>query len=340
MGVTIDDIASAAGVSTATISRVLNNSERVSPATRKRIEAIIKEQGYKPNIFARGLKHSQTGVVGIIVSLITNPYMTSIVESIEGTLAKNDAFIYLCNSNNDEELEHRYIEELLRRKVEALIVVESPGFNAASSFYDGLKADCPVILVNEHLHRDPRHHVVCCAQEPGLMEALNYFLARRLFPIAMILGDEGNYSCTVKERLFAEFCSGAGLGPGAAQVHRVGDANVEGVVTNAAELMSRLARSPDRPRAILAYNDMVGVGVLQGAQAAGLRVPDDIAVISVDNTLLSRISVPQLSTVDLRTADLGRMAAELYLRIRSGYIPAREASREEISSRLVLRATS
>jgi DNA-binding LacI/PurR family transcriptional regulator len=123
-------------------------------------------------------------------------------------------------------------------------------------------------------------------------------------------------------------------------VFRLGDTNVEQIVTASAQLMARLARQKNRPRAVLAGNDMIGVGVLQGALAAGLRVPQDLSIIGVDNTVLSRISVPQLSTVDLRTEDVGRSAAELYLRLQSGRVDPATPVRESVASFLVLRGTT
>lgn len=340
MDSTIDDIAREAGVSTATVSRVLNNPEVVKPATRQRVEEAIKRLDYRPNVFARGLKQSKTGIVGILVQNITNPYMTAIVEAIEETLAKNDTFIYLCNSQGSEELERRYLDELLRRRVEALMVLESPAFDRKRSLYSDVEAECPVILVNEHIHFDSPHHIVRCGQEPGLVEAFNYFLSRQLFPIALVLAEDLSYSQRVKENLFRDFASRSGLKGQDAQVHLVRNPNVEEVVPKAAALTREILRGAGRPRAILAYNDLIGVGVIQGARDLGLRVPEDLSVISVDNTFLSRISVPQLSTVDLRMGDVGRMAAELFLRIRADYVPPKAASREEIASRLVLRETT
>jgi LacI family transcriptional regulator len=342
MGANIEDIAKAAGVSTATVSRVLNNPSIVSEATRRRVEAAIELHGYKPNIFARGLMSTRTGSVGILTSYITNPYMTSIIESIEATLAKAETFIYLCNCGPDENLERSYARELLRRKVDALIVLETPSLNGDNRYFLELEAECPVILVNEHRSSDTRHHILRCAQEPGLIEALWHFLSRNLLPVALMIGEDSSYSFALKRQLFTTFRDANGLSPQDLSCHVLGgaDSNYEEIVYQAARLTAELCRGPRAPRAILAGNDMIGVGVLQGALGAGLRVPGDLSIIGVDNTLLSRICVPQLSTVDLRTEDMGRMAAELYLRIRSGYVSEREPSRETISSFLVLRATT
>lgn len=340
VGATIDDVARLAGVSISTVSRVINNPGLVNEHTRKRVSRVIERTGFKPNIFARGLMRSRTGSVGILVSYITNPYMTAIVDAVESTLSRNDVFIYLCNCNDDRKLERAYADELVRRKVDALLVIETPSFNGAEDFLADLGASCPIVLVNEHVRTGGPYHVVRCEQEPGVREALRHLLSRGRFPIALFTGSETQYSFALKERLFQEFRLRNRLSEAETPVFRLGDTNVEQIVTTSAELMARLGRQKSRPRAVLAGNDMIGVGVLQGALAAGLRVPQDLAIIGVDNTLLSRISSPQLSTVDLRTEDVGRSAAELYLRLRSGRVDPATPVRESVSSFLVLRGTT
>ncbi len=340
MGVTIEDIALAAGVSSATVSRVLNEPERVRPKTRNKVNEIINREGYKPNIFARGLMRSSTDSVGILVSYITNPYMTSIVNAIESTLAKSGAYIYLCNCNGDRKLELKYTEELLRRNVDALIVVETPSMNREDNFFLTLDAGCPLILVNEHIAPAERHFSVCCDQEPGIREALNLFKARNLFPIALLSSKDASYSFTLKERLFAEFRESLGLDEAETPVYHLGDTNVESIVASATELTLEILSSPARPKAILAGNDFIALGVLEAARRLKISIPEDLAVIGVDNTFFSRISFPPLSTIDLRTEDVGRMAAELYLRIQSGRVETAKPFCETISSFLCLRSTT
>jgi LacI family transcriptional regulator len=340
MGMTIEDVARLAGVSITTVSRAINAPDLVNARTLERINSVIEREGYKPNIFARGLMRSRTNSVGILVSYITNPYMTSIIDSIEETLGQNDTYIYLCNSKSDRGLEREYAEELLRRNVDALIVIETPSLNKPDNFLAGLAASCPLILVNEHTALDCPHHIVRCDQEPGVREALQHFLSRDKFPLALLVGNDGAYSFALKERLFEEFRDANGLSEEETPVYRLGEANVEEIVGSAARLVEKLAAGPHRPKAVFAGNDLIGVGALQGALAAGLRVPKDMSIIGVDNTFVSRICMPKLSTVDLRTEDVGRTAAELFLRIKNGRVDPAHPARETISSILVLRGTT
>jgi LacI family transcriptional regulator len=340
MADTIEDIAKEAGVSASTVSRVLNNAEIVHPETRARVRAVIAAHDYKPNIFARGLMRSRTDSVGVMVPNFTNPYFMAIVDAIENTLAQNDTHMYLCNPRMDPQAERDYVEELLRRNVDALILIEATPFSSADNHFLNLKADCPVILVNEHHSQETPHHIVRCDQAPGIREALRYFVSRDMRPLALVNGSD-SYSFTLKENIFHEIREEYNLSKEDAPVYNLpGSPDQEGIVVPAAALCVKLAKSPGRPRAVFAANELIAAGLLQGALSAGLRVPEDLAIIAVDNTFLSRIGLSQLSTVDLRPEDVGRLTAELYLRVRNDRTSAEGPVRETISSRLILRSTT
>lgn len=340
MGSTIDDIAKAAGVSTATVSRVINEPDRVRPETRKKVEDIIRAEGYKPNIFARGLMKSSTNSIGILVSYITNPYITSMVHAIESTLSRNGLYIYLCNCEGSRSLERKYAEELIHRNVDALIIAETPSLNTGDNFFLSFDSPCPVILVNEHVAQADRHFIVRCDQVQGFNEALNLFMSRGTLPVALISSDDDSYSFALKEKLFCQFRESHGLSDRDARIFRLGNTNDESVVGRASALTAEMLAGESRPRAILAGNDLIALGVLEAAREANLSVPDDLAVIGVDNTMLSRVSFPPLSSIDLRSEVLGRMAAELYLKIRASRLDPSKPFCETISSFLSIRSST
>jgi len=341
MGTTIEDIARAAGVSSATVSRVLNNPEVVRPETIAKVTAVIEAYQYKPNIFARGLMRSRTDSVGIIVPNITNPYFMTMVEMIETTLARNGTHIYLCNSRVDPQAERDYLGELIRRNVDALIIVEASLFNGKDNYFLRYDAPCPIILVNEHVSAETQNHIVRCDQSPGLLQALDHFTARRLFPIALVNSESGSYSFTLKNELLRSFAVDHGLSADDFMICRLsGNPDHEEIVSRAAESCVSLLAEARRPRAILAGNELMGVGVLQGALSCGIRVPEDLAIIGVDNTILSRIGPRPLSTVDLRPKDVGRAVADLYLRIHTTSAEATPPAREKLDSILIHRSTT
>jgi len=338
MGVTIDDIARAANVSTATVSRVINDNYPVSASARARVKSAIEQLGYRPNIFARGLMKAMTDSVGIVVPYLSNPYHTQIVDAIESELTKRDIFIYLCCAE-DPKIEREYLQRLIHRGVDVLILVESFSMNLRGGLHLGLEKNFPVILVNEHLALDAPHHIVRCAQEPGLKDALNHFVDQGRKRIALLRG-KMSYSFQLKEQLFKRFVMERRLVQNENPIIRIKDANNAEAVHEAAQCISELLKSSSPPDAVLAGNDLIGIGVLQGALAAGARVPEDLAIIGVDNTLISQISSPRLSSVDLQMENVGRITAETYFELRSSSFAPDVPIRRTIDSQFVQGGTS
>ncbi len=338
MGVTIDDIARAANVSTATVSRVINNNYPVSTEARGRVESAIQRLGYRPNVFARGLMKAKTDSVGIIVPYLSNPYHTQIVDAIESELTRRDIFFYLCCAESPS-VEREYVQRLIHRGVDALILVESFSMNTRGGPNLGVNNDFPVLLVNEHLATDTRHHIVRCAQEPGVASALTHFAESGRRRIALFRG-YASYSFQLKERMFNRFLKSSGLAPNDNEIFWIKDANKAEAVHESAKRITDLLENPNPPDAVLAGNDLIAIGVLQGALAAGARVPEDLAIIGVDNTLVSQISSPRLSTVDLQMDRVGKLAAEAYLELRESGFASVSPLRRSIDSVLVYRDTS
>jgi LacI family transcriptional regulator len=339
MGIRIEDVAREAGVSTATVSRVINNdTHSVTAETRGKVEAAIRRLHYSPNIFARGLMKGTTNSVGIIVPYLSNPYHTEIVDAIIDVLVRHDVYVHLLCSYDKPELEREYVRGLVQRRVEGLIVVEASSFNStrprASELYQIPRQ--PTILVNEHLSTEAPHHVVRCAQEPGIEAALARFLARGRTEVALFRGGPG-YSFTLKERLFKRFLRENDLSPQHNPVVRIRHANDPRAVHDSAVHIGGLLAGPRPPRAVLAANDLIALGVVQGALAAGARVPDDLAVISVDNTILCQFSRPTLSAVDLRMKTVGQTAARLYMDLEANGFRTDHPVCHSIDSRLIQR---
>jgi LacI family transcriptional regulator len=341
MSARIEDVAKAAGVSTATVSRVMNNdSHAVRAATRRRVEDAVRKLDYKPNIFARGLMKGTTNSVGLIVPFLSNPYHTEIVDAIVESLARHDVFVYLCCSYARAELEQEYVRSLGHRRVDALIVVESPAFNSrraqAPEAYS--LPGQPTILVNEHLAMESPHHIVRCAQEPGILQAFERFRSLGRERIALFRGGV-SYSFELKEQLFRTFLTSNGLPPKDNPVVRIRNANDPRAVHDSAVHVGELLRGARPPRAVLASNDLIALGVVQGALAAGARIPEDLAVISVDNTIVSQFSRPPLSVVDLRMKTVGTAAARAYLDLRANGFRADTPLRHSIDAQLIVRDT-
>jgi LacI family transcriptional regulator len=320
MSTSIKDIAGAAGVSTATVSRAINNPELVREPTRKKIESLIKKMEYRPNYLARGLKKQRTDSVGIIGSFSMNPYLSEITEAIELVLIKNDIYSYFCNCEFNIDLEKKYTRALLSRNIDALIVIEASSFNREDNFFVNHKFDCPVILINQHTQPYGGNYIMRVDQAPGIKDVFEYVFNRKLFPFLLLLGND-TYSFNLKEQLFHAWKKEHGIPDRSAGIYRIRSSispNDEATIWYTYNKMAKkILLSPSRPCFIFTGNDLIATGVLAAARELGIQIPDELAVVGVDNTLFSRISSPPLSTVDLRMKEIGTMAAELYLRIRN-----------------------
>ena len=318
MSTTLKDIARLAGVNPATVSRTINRPEKVKPETRQKIEAIINEQGYKPNFFAQGLASGRTDSVGILTSFNTNPYIIEIIETLEHQLAIDGTYMYLCNCQQSLELEKKYLDELMRRKIDGLFVIESPSLNTVHNLYVKNGFDCPVILINQHIKTAGDCFVVSCDQKPGILEIFNEVKHRRLYPFILFTPADKSYYFALKERLFESWRLKNRLDNNQARCVRLEkliDPNSEKSVWYSSEAAKELFKRYS-PRAILAGNDLMALGVLAAAREKGINVPRDLSIAGVDNTFISRISIPAMSTIDLRMGEMGLKAAELYRKLK------------------------
>ena len=313
MSITLEDIARLAGVNPATVSRTISKPEKVKPKTRQKIETIIKQTGYIPNLLARGLAKGRTDSVGILTSFTTNPYIIEIIESLERQLTADGTYMYLCNCQHDFELEKKYLNELMQRKIDGLFVIETPSLNTKYNFYAKNNYDCPVIQINQHLKPYKDSFIVCCDQKPGIEEIFNEVKKNRLYPFILLIPAEKSYSYMIKERLFIKWFKKNNLTKKQAQCIKleiIGPNDEKSVWSSykaAKELIPRF-----KPRSILTGNDLMAMGVLSAAHELGISIPRDLAIAGVDNTLFARTSMPALSTIDLRMGEVGNKAAELY----------------------------
>ena len=337
MGSTLTDIAKLAGVNPSTVSRTISRPEKVKPKTRQKIEAIINELGYKPNFFAQGLMKGQTDSVGILTTLHANPYYVEIIENIEHLLSPDGTYIYLCNCETSIELEKKYLDELIRRKIDALFVIETPSLNTTNNFYTKNSSSCPIILLNQHIKPYGDCYVVRCDQKPGIAEVFDEVKRRSLYPFVLFIPAENSYSYNLKEQLFMRWRKRNKLSEKQASCIRLEnllEPNNEKSVWNsfeaARELFGRF-----RPRSILAGNDFMALGVLSAARELGINVPEEVSIAGVDNTLFSRTSIPALSTIDLRMAEIGSRAARLYQAIKAA--PSAEHERNRTISSIFCR---
>ncbi|MBC7320565.1 LacI family DNA-binding transcriptional regulator [bacterium] len=305
---TIKDVAERAGVSVMTVSRVINNSRYVSQETREKVERAMKELGYVPNALAHGLITKRTHVLGLIVSDITNPFFTTIARGVEDTAIKNGFNIILCNTDEDVEKEEKYIDLLLRKRVEGIIL--SP---ADCNKRDGIERiimrNVPLVLIDrciDGLNLD----CVYSDSISGAYELTKYLVSLGHKRIGIIVGPRR--ISTARDRIegYKKALQEAGIPIDEALIRWGEKYSREDGYKNTKELLA--TNSP--PTAIFGGNRLITVGILKAIRELGLKIPDDISVVSFDEVEDMSVTNPFLTVVSQDSYKMGVIAVECLLK--------------------------
>jgi LacI family transcriptional regulator len=311
MTATIADVAARAGVSTATVSRVLAGLGGARPATRQRVLKSVRELGYRPSGVARSLKLRTTRTLGLIITDIGNPFFPELVSAVEDAARERDFGVLLCNSGEDAEREGAYLELLAERRVDG-VVIASSGVGTRHRAWLA-NAPLPVVLVNCASPTVPLPTILS-DNRAGAALAIAHLVGLGHRRIAHITAPSHNEAAAERLEGARDGLRAAGLDP-AALVVAEGDGHVAGGAAAAARVLER-----DRGiTAIFAYNDLTAIGAIRAIRASGQRVPDDVSVVGFDDVDLAAFADPPLTTVAQATASMGRWAvAQLLARLDGG----------------------
>lgn len=306
---TIGDVAKLAGVSMATVSRVLNNNYPVKKETRQCVEKAIKELNYKPNPLAQGLISKKTNTIGIVVPSITNMFFTEVIYGVEKYVKFHGYDVLLSNSNGEVEAEKLCVNKFLNRLVEGIIVVDPRTENIKSCFYDNICNEIPLICINGY-HENQNVNFVISDQEKGTVEALEHLINLGHKNIAFVRGGK-SYSYDIKEMLYKKYIKKLGSKE---LIIDILDGNSIDVVDNTINKIIELRGSELKIgkdiTAFLACNDLMAVGLLNGCSQININSPQDVSIIGFDNIILSQMTKPKITTVNQNMKVLGEIAAE------------------------------
>lgn len=328
MNVTIRDVAKATGVSTATVSNVLNKTGKVGATTRRVVLSAVRRMGYVPDVHARHLASRYRRTLGIIISDIENPFFPEVVKGFE-TRARHLGYDVILSDTNydprrtreaaDRMMEHkvrgvavmtseisiRLIHELARRRIAVTFLDLAPirkyMSNLRIDYFSGVKQ------IVTHLHGQGHRRIAFVAGKPRLK------------------------SNVLRLEAYEQCMRDLGLEPGPI-IH--GDLRFEGGLSAG----KSIAKLSIRPTAVIAVNDLTAVGVVKGLLSSGFRVPQDISVTGFDNTRLAEYSNPSITTVDVHRETLGQMAADALHDLSSSEEP--QGREYQIGAELVLGGSS
>ncbi|MFI6903467.1 LacI family DNA-binding transcriptional regulator [Nonomuraea sp. NPDC050394] len=294
MAVTIRDVARATGVHVSTVSRSFSAPHLVNPATRDRVLAAADQLGYRPNRAARALTTGRTMNLGLIVADIANPFFPPLIKAAQSHARSHDYHVFVADTDEDPRAE----EELLRtlaKQVDGVILC-SP--RLANDQIVRLARDVPFVVVNRQVEGLPWVLMDVARGAALALEHLRGLGHRRL---AYVRGPAGSWT-SEEMRLAA------------------GDVLVIGPnqPTEQGGIAAARAVAGSGATGVLAYNDLVALGLIEGLADLGVRVPADVSVVGVDDILPGRLNRPKLTTVAMPTEAAGRAAVDLLLGAESG----------------------
>jgi LacI family transcriptional regulator len=312
MAVRLKDIARDLGVSVVTVSKVLRGNKDIGDETRRRVLKRMKELNYQPNMLARGLASGKTYTVGLVVPDLVHPFFAEFARSLGAVLRESNRALILTSSEEDPEIERQEIRTLLRRGIDVLLIAScQPNLR---NFYELGDERTPYLLFDRNFPHLAAHFVGSNDVLVGEM-ATSHLIETGRTRIAHIAGQN---SSPAYDRLrgYRNAMEAARL-PIPEDYVIVGSHLEQRGEQAALEAMQQLLALPERPDAVFCYNDQTAIGAIEGTLAAGLCVPEDIAIIGCGNMRYNDFLKVPLSSIDHGTAELGRLAGELALDLSS-----------------------
>jgi DNA-binding LacI/PurR family transcriptional regulator len=327
--VTIREVAKESGFSSTTVSIVLNNAplaRYIPAATKKRIEKAAKKLGYRPNLFARSLRSQRSHTVGVMVFDMTDPYCTLVLRGIENSLYQSSYLPILTDVHNERARFERYLEMLLDRRVEALIVLANWLFVNIDVLADLEKSSIPTVMIGQELRTDSISSVIV-DNEVGAYSAVEhlYLLGHR--KIAFIRGPKTLGDSAPRWKGIRSFAKTSGLELDPQLILDLPESRDPISSFEAGYKITEEFVKRKRPfTALMAFDDMTAFGAIRALAKAGLRVPEHCSVIGFDDVAASGLYTPSLTTVRQPMEAMGAMAVSIMVDGINAVLEKREVS--------------
>lgn len=302
MKITIKEIAAISGVSTTTVSQILNNKgQRFSEETRQRVLKAVEEYDYNPDYFAKNMVHRESKTVGMIVPDVTDLFFSKVIEGVEAYFNKKDYMILLCNSRHSAEKEKDYIKQLQNRSV-AGILLASPNSLKLESDLKG----SPYILIDRGLNTRTEGNLLV-KEYSGVYQAIQHLIDNGHTKIGMLTNESGYYEMTERFDAYYQCMEDNGIEYNP-KFLADGPVTIEGGYIAAKELLEK-----EKITALCCGNDQMAIGSYRAAYELGLAIPKDLSIIGFDDLEISAFLNPPLTTVKQPAFDIGYTAAQYLL---------------------------
>ena len=302
----IRDVARHAGCSTSTVSRVINNRDAVDPATRKKVLESIDILGYKPNLVAQGLRVKKGNLIGLVVPSGTEHAFGAVIRHSLDIAHEKGYNIIVVNSHEDPDLEESYISDLLRRNINGIIF--SRVSDESRIMPKIMNRNIPIVVIDRAFENEKVPHVVLDNYKAGYI-AGEYLSALEHVDIACITGSMKITLCRERFNGFQQALSERGIELLNNNVYE-GDFSFQSGLT---AIRTLGCEGGCRFTAVFAMNDLMALGVMKGLHSSGLKVPDDVSVLGMDDLEFGNMVTPALSSIHYPFGDMVEQALNLLL---------------------------
>lgn len=312
---TMRDVAAAAGVSTATVSRVVNGGLGVEPQLARRVRSVIEQLGYRPNLVARGLRTQTTKVLALVISDIENPFFTSVCRGVEDTARTHAFSVMLCNADEDVDKEASYVHVLTSQSVAGAIISPASGSTDVSPL---TSQGISIVALDRRL--GPEFDSVHSDSRAGARNATRHLLEFGAHRVGCITGPRG--VTTAEDRLegYRDAVSAARL-PLDDDLFEYANFREDGGYRAARGMLDL----PTPPDALFVANNRMLVGALRACREAGADIPEQVSLVGFDDLPWADFTQPSITTVRQPTYEIGAAAARLLIeRVEGLEGPARE----------------
>ncbi|RTQ95094.1 LacI family DNA-binding transcriptional regulator [Lysinibacillus telephonicus] len=289
MKVNIYDVAKAANVSIATVSKVINNTGRIGEKTRQKVLDVINELEYKPNLIASALMGKNTCTIGFILPDLANPFFSVLARYVEDVASSFNYNVVICSTDYSTEKEEMYVSLLMQKNVDGFILAS--GFENFDTIKKIQESNIPIVLVARNAPNGDDLNLVSISDYDAGYNATTYLISQGHQNISIIARDI--WSNRERFRGYVDAMKNNGLIP----MNEIYYAKESTIQAGYNSLLQIMEESQIKPTAIFACNDLMAAGAIKSCKKLGLQVPNDISIIGFDNTIITEIIEPPLTTV-------------------------------------------
>jgi DNA-binding LacI/PurR family transcriptional regulator len=298
---TIYDVAKEAGVSIATVSKVINNNGNTTEKTKKKVLHAMEKLNYYPSAVASALTGKKTGTIGLLLPDISNPFYAQLARSIEDQAHELGMSVFMCSTEYDSIKERKYIDLLRRKQVDGFIV--GSGFNDQSLLESLESHSIPIVMVSQDIPSLKVNTVTVDDYQGGYI-ATQHLISLGHKRIAII--SERIKSSNKRIYGYKDAHEDFGL-----EIKDDYIIRTKGTIESGRKSLIELLQLPEPPSAIFATNELLAIGVIQEAREKSISIPDDLSIIGFDNTILATITIPTLTTVSQPIMEMGKKVVNI-----------------------------